>query len=1704
MPAAENGALHAEKDTDRAPIINGMETLPKTKQVDPATSYLRAARSGNLEKVLLLLESSGVDVNTANSNGLNALHLAAKDGHVDIVKCLLKRGCSVNSVTKKGNSALHIASLAGQEEIVKVLVENNASINIQSHSGFTPLYMAAQENHCSIVEILLRHGANQLLVTEDGFSPLAVAMQQGHDKVVAILLENDTKGKVRLPALHIAAKKDDTKATNLLLQNDHNPDVTSKSGFTPLHIAAHYGNNNVASMLVQRGADVNFTAKHNITPLHVAAKWGKLNMVDLLIQLGANIEAKTRDGLTPLHCAARSGHDHVIDRLLQSNAPRTLKTKNGLAPLHMAAQGDHVDAAKVLLTYKAPVDDVTVDYLTSLHVAAHCGHVNVAKTLLDHNADPDARALNGFTPLHIACKKNRIKVVELLLKHGASIESTTESGLTPLHVASFMGCMNIALVLVSHGAYPDASTVRGESPLHLAARANQSDLVRVLVRSGATVDSKARHGQTPLHVACRLGHTQIATLLLQYGASVDATTTDLYTPLHIAAKEGHNEVATALLDSGSSLVSTTKKGFTPLHLAAKYGNIAVASMLLEKGAPVNSQGKNGVTPLHVASHYNHQDTVFLLLDNGASPHIAAKNGHTPLHIAAKKNQLDVASTLLMSQSDANAESKAGFSPLHLSAQEGHEQMSKLLLEHKSDINLQSKNGLTPLHLCAQEDKVNVAIILVDNNANINATTKTGFTPLHVACHYGQLNMVRFLLEKGANVDVQTSSGYTALHQAAQQGHTVVITLLLQSKASPNIQNMQGQTPLNIAHKLGYVSVVETLKVVTETTIITTTTSTIEEKYKVMAPESMQETFMSDSEDEGGGDDVLSVIMNDYGKPTHAQHIYLPYYQGRNVLHEDPMLNDTHQYRYMTVDDMKSLGDDSLKIDVTRDEKTDMANDSGVVNEYVSNTHYISPQYSPNPSGGSILSDNIDICRSPVNIGKSHWKNFLVSFLVDARGGAMRGCRQSGVRVIIPPRKAPSPMRVTCRYLRRDKMVNPPPLMEGEALASRILELGPAGAKFLGPVIIEVPHFASLRGRERELVVLRSENGTTWKEHTLEANEEAVQEVLNDSFEGEELRQIEDLRTSRIERILTLDFPQYFAIVSRLRQEIHPVGPEGGVMSSTVVPQVQALFPPNALTKRIKVGLQAQPIPVELVAKLFGNRVAVSPVVTIEPRRRKFHKAITLTIPLPQATTKGMINQYSGDAPTLRLLCSMSGGQSKAQWDDVTGGTPLTFVKDCVTFTTTLSARFWLIDCRNVSQVKNIATQLFIEANYVPFMAKFVVFAKRTDIMEARLRVFCMTDDKEEKTLENQEHFIEVAKSRDVEVLQNKNIYVEFAGNLLPIFKSGEQLELNFTAFRENRLPFTVRIRDLEDTNVARILFMREPKVNRGDPAQTPICVLNVTIPEDIINETSKSESDLLSLDRSYNLYENGFEQIDTIHRADIRLSDISNMLGDNWPLLAVELGILQSDISIIQSEYPGNSQRQAMVMLRLWLQTFGQQATGNSLEKALKTINREDIVNQCIHNIEIVTDDMEKAVAKVHLDQSGFDSLKEELGPSRDGSLGRKSSLSYHKKVKKSELMNTDQPSSNVDEELVNALNKQIIVDEKMEIKPKIFDDKYAAEVKEYDIKNSNGILLKINTPPPSPIEYSEKIDKNKTTSNCDNDVEIDENIVASCGLSRD
>ncbi|KAM7113703.1 ankyrin-2 isoform 8-T8 [Ciconia maguari] len=1537
----EERERNLEKERKRQRKISRADRKRKS---DSNASFLRAARAGNLDKVVEYLKS-GIDINTCNQNGLNALHLAAKEGHVGLVQELLERGSAVDSATKKGNTALHIASLAGQAEVVKVLVKEGANINAQSQNGFTPLYMAAQENHIEVVKYLLENGANQSTATEDGFTPLAVALQQGHNQAVAILLENDTKGKVRLPALHIAARKDDTKSAALLLQNDHNADVQSKmmvnrtteSGFTPLHIAAHYGNVNVATLLLNRGAAVDFTARNGITPLHVASKRGNTNMVKLLLDRGGQIDAKTRDGLTPLHCAARSGHDQVVELLLERGAPLLARTKNGLSPLHMAAQGDHVECVKHLLQHKAPVDDVTLDYLTALHVAAHCGHYRVTKLLLDKRANPNARALNGFTPLHIACKKNRIKVMELLVKYGASIQAITESGLTPIHVAAFMGHLNIVLLLLQNGASPDVTNIRGETALHMAARAGQVEVVRCLLRNGALVDARAREEQTPLHIASRLGKTEIVQLLLQHMAHPDAATTNGYTPLHISAREGQVDVASVLLEAGASHSMSTKKGFTPLHVAAKYGSLEVAKLLLQRRA---------------------------------SPDSAGKNGYTPLHIAAKKNQMQIATTLLNYGAETNILTKQGVTPLHLASQEGHTDMVTLLLEKGSNIHVATKTGLTSLHLAAQEDKVSVAEILTKHGANQDAQTKLGYTPLIVACHYGNIKMVNFLLKQGANVNAKTKNGYTPLHQAAQQGHTHIINVLLQHGAKPNAITTNGNTALAIARRLGYISVVDTLKVVTEE--ITTTTTTVTEKHKLNVPETMTEVLdVSDEE----GDDTMTGDGGEYLRPEDLREL------GDDSLPSSQFLDGMNYLRYSLEggrsDSLRSFSSDRSHTlshaSYLRDSA--MIDDTVVIpSQQVTTLAKEAERNSYRLSWGPENLDNVALSSSPIHSG------FLVSFMVDARGGAMRGCRHNGLRIIIPPRKCTAPTRVTCRLVKRHRLATMPPMVEGEGLASRLIEVGPSGAQFLGPVIVEIPHFAALRGKERELVILRSENGDSWKEHFCEYTEDELNEILNGM--DEVLDTPEELEKKRICRIITRDFPQYFAVVSRIKQDSNLIGPEGGVLSSTVVPQVQAVFPEGALTKRIRVGLQAQPMHTELIKKILGNKATFSPIVTLEPRRRKFHKPITMTIPVPKASSDGIMNGYGGDTPTLRLLCSITGGTTPAQWEDITGTTPLTFVNECVSFTTNVSARFWLIDCRQTQESVTFASQVYREIICVPYMAKFVVFAKSHDPIEARLRCFCMTDDKVDKTLEQQENFAEVARSRDVEVLEGKPIYVDCFGNLVPLTKSGQHHIFSFFAFKENRLPLFVKVRDTTQEPCGRLSFMKEPKSTRGLVHQA-ICNLNITLPI----YTKESESDQEQEEEVDMTSEKN--QQDDQERTEERLAHIADHLGFSWTELARELDFTEEQIHQIRIENPNSLQDQSHALLKYWLERDGKHATDTNLTQCLTKINRMDIVHLMetsgidsmqVHGTRTYAE-IEQTIGLDH--SEGFSALQEELYSSR-------------------------------------------------------------------------------------------------------------------------
>lgn len=136
---------------------------------------------------------------------------------------------------------------------------------------------------------------------------------------------------------------------------------------------------------------------------------------------------------------------------------------------------------------------------------------------------------------------------------------------------------------------------------------------------------------------------------------------------------------------------------------------------------------------------------------------------------------------------------------------------------------------------------------------------------------------------------------------------------------------------------------------------------------------------------------------------------------------------------------------------------------------------------------------------------------------------------------------------------------------------------------------------------------------------------------------------------------------------------------------------------------------------------------------------------------------------------------------------------------------------------------------------MPYMAKFVVFAKMNDAREGRLRCYCMTDDKVDKTLEQHENFTEVARSRDIEVcfqqhgtgiamegtgaermlcrgrrsssskglslfsapwqvMEGMPLHVELSGNLVPVKKATQPRTLLFQSFRENCLGIPIKVR----------------------------------------------------------------------------------------------------------------------------------------------------------------------------------------------------------------------------------------------------------------------------------------------------------------------
>jgi uncharacterized protein len=400
----------------------------------PAVSLVDAAMQGNKDAVRSMLKQ-GVDVNTAQGDGMTALHWAAQKGDVELAQTLLYAGANVRATTRVG--------------------------------GYTPLLIASRSGNAAVVEALLAAGADPNMATTNGATPLMLAAQGGNVAVVNALI----------------AKNADLNAKEKV------------KGESALMIASAYGRADVVRALAAHGADLSLTTK--VQDLTVFNKEEAERLAQFQQQQAAAAAAAGRgqggapEGRRGFNPNAKAG----IDR--QYNYTELVGFWGGMAAIHFAAREGQLDVVKALADAHADLNQRTVgDNSSPMLVATINGHLDVAKYLLDRGADPNLAEHNGVTPLYAALNvqwaakalypqprayeqqhASYLDLMAALLDKGADPNvrltkkvwysqydfdqsGVDEAGSTPFWRAAYASDIDAMKLLIAHGADPNIPTMR--------------------------------------------------------------------------------------------------------------------------------------------------------------------------------------------------------------------------------------------------------------------------------------------------------------------------------------------------------------------------------------------------------------------------------------------------------------------------------------------------------------------------------------------------------------------------------------------------------------------------------------------------------------------------------------------------------------------------------------------------------------------------------------------------------------------------------------------------------------------------------------------------------------------------------------------------------------------------------------------------------------------------------------------------------------------------------------------------------------------------------------------------------------------------------------------------------------------------------------------------------------------------------------------
>ena len=532
-----------------------------------------AAMQGDLSKVKTLIEG-GADVNASQGDGMTALHWAAENGDVKMVRTLLFAGALPNSATRNGAyTPLHLSARAGRSGSVEALLIGGGDPDARTVTGVTALHFAAASAAVESVTSLVAHGAQiDLKESMSGQTPLIFAAAANRAGSIEVLLRAGADASATTTVVDVSARSAEDRDLREL--RDQRKALEWSRGFA----AGGYGQSPLAEEEEEVPAE---DAEEEVPDEEPAVEEGAEELPDEVVvtRLSFPQLIDKKGGMTALLHAAREGHSSAVEALVRQGADVDQQSADGTSPLLISTINGHFDLAMRLLTIGADPNVASDAGATALYGAINLqwgptswypqpnafkqqatSYLELMEALLQAGGDPDARLARELW--YTEFNTPRL--------------STSHWGATAFWRAAYGTDVAGMELLIEYGADPDIPSRKKPGRSSDYPDGEDEERFPPVPVGGAA--------ESPIHVGSGAGYglgfagnahrhkpdgwmPTIRYLVEDLGADVNLRDPQGYTPLHNAASRGDNEMIRYLVAHGADVSVVSRSGQTVADMA---------------------------------------------------------------------------------------------------------------------------------------------------------------------------------------------------------------------------------------------------------------------------------------------------------------------------------------------------------------------------------------------------------------------------------------------------------------------------------------------------------------------------------------------------------------------------------------------------------------------------------------------------------------------------------------------------------------------------------------------------------------------------------------------------------------------------------------------------------------------------------------------------------------------------------------------------------------------------------------------------------------------------------------------------------------------------------------------------------------------------------------------------------------------------------